>query len=285
MQRMGVAAVVAVSLLAAGCASMPGSGIASGSQGIRGSCTESAIGGELYARGVLTVATDMPAYPPWFEDNDPGNGRGYESAVAYEVATHLGFKGPEVRWVYEPFGESYAPGRKDFDFDIDEISYSAQRARAVTFSDSYYDVRQALVALMNSPITTRHTPAELRTYVYGDQAGTTGLAFIDGRIRPTRAPKAYRSLTDAERALQDKKIAALVIDAPIAQYIVPEVPGAIVVAQFPPTGEHYGLLLGKGNKLVACVNKALAAMRGNGTLARLQAQWLRIRTSIPTIQP
>jgi polar amino acid transport system substrate-binding protein len=58
-----------------------------------------------------------------------------------------------------------------------------------------------------------------------------------------------------------------------------------MVAQFPSTGEHYGLLFAKGNPLVTCVNKALATLKSNGTLATLASKYLRIYTSVPTIKP
>jgi polar amino acid transport system substrate-binding protein len=235
---------------------------------------------------VLTVATDKPAYPPWFAGNNPANGQGYESAVAYAVAAQLGFRPAQVTWAYEPFNSSYAPGPKKFDFDVNEISYSAQRAQVVTFSDSYYDVQQALVALKNSPIVTSHDPAALKNYVYGDQVGTTSLAFINGQIQPVHQPKVFESLNDVKQALQTRQIAALVADTPTAQYISSQqIPGSVLVAQFPSTGEHYGLLFSKGNPLAACVDKALATLRGNGTLAKLQARWLQIYTSVPTIKP
>ena len=167
MRQTTVAAVAAIALMAAtaglaGCASGTSSSSASssasaGASASAASCTFAGVQNELYAKGVLTVATDQPAYPPWFENNKPGNGQGYESAVAYPVAAQLGFKPSQVKWAYEPFDSSYAPGPKKFDFDINEISYSAQRAQAVTFSDSYYDVQQALVALKSSPIVTKHT--------------------------------------------------------------------------------------------------------------------------------
>jgi polar amino acid transport system substrate-binding protein len=249
-------------------------------------CSNSAIQGELYTKGVLTVATDQPAYPPWFDNNKPSDGKGYESAVAYAVAAQLGFAPSQVKWAYEPFNNSYAPGPKKFDFDINEISYSAQRAQVVTFSNSYYAVQQALVALRTSPIVTKHSPADLKTYVFGDQVGTTSLAFINSEIQPTKTPKVFESLNDVKTALQDKQIAALVTDTPTAQYISSsEIPGSIMVAQFPSTGEHYGLLFAKGNPLVGCVNKALATLTSNGTLTHLQNEYLSIYTSVPTIEP
>ena len=249
-------------------------------------CSNASIQPELYAKGALTVATDTPAYPPWFINNKPSNGRGYESAVAFAVAKQLGFTASQVNWVTEPFDSSYAPGPKKFDFDINEISYTAQRATAVTFSDSYYDVQQSLVALKGSQIAAKHDPASLKTYVYGDQIGTTSLAFINSQIQPTGTPKVFNTLNDVKQALDTKQIAAFVTDTPTAQYITTsEIPNSVMVAQFPSTGEHYGLLLRKGNPLVTCVNTALATLKSNGTLASLQKRYLQIYLSVPTIKP
>ncbi len=250
------------------------------------SCAGRALQNHLYHPGVLTVATDSPAYTPWFVDNKPSNGKGYESAVAYAVAKVLGFSPSEVHWVVEPFNSSYAPGPKAFDFDINEISYTAARAQAVSFSTSYYDVTQALVALKGNAIVTEHSPAELRGYNYGDQIGTTSLAFIETRIRPASQPQVFDTLNDVKSALQDHRIDAFVTDTPTAQYIATsEIPGAVLVAQFPSTGEHYGLLFPRGDPLVSCVDGAIAALRANGTLARLQKQYLQIYVQVPTIKP
>ena len=297
MRQMTVAAMAAIAVLAAsaglaGCATSttssneataPAPG--SGSSASAASCSNSAIQDQLFAKGQLTVATDKPVYPPWFVNNKPANGQGYESAVAYAVAAQLGFSKSQVTWAYEPFNSSYAPGPKKFDFDINEISYSTQRAQVVTFSDSYYDVQQALVALKNSPIVTKHNPADLKTYVFGDQVGTTSLQFINSQIQPSQTPKVFETLNDVKQALQTKQIAALVTDTPTAAFITTEIPGSTVVAQFPSTGEHYGLLFAQGNKLVTCVNKALATLKGNGTMAKLTAQYLKDFTSVPTIKP
>jgi polar amino acid transport system substrate-binding protein len=278
---VALAATVAAGLAA--CSSLPA---ASSGTARPAACTYAGIQSELYQKGALTVATDKPAYPPWFENNNPANGKGYESAVAYDIARQLGFRASQVHWAYEPFDASYAPGPKKFDFDINEISYTAQRATAVSFSSSYYDVQQALVALKGSPIATKHTPADLKGYVYGDQIGTTSLAFITSGIQPAAQPKVFNTLNDVKEALQTHQIAALVTDTPTAQYIsADEIPGSVMVAQFPSTGEHYGLLFTKGNPLVGCVDKAIATLTANGTLAALQKQYLQLYLTVPTIKP
>ncbi|HTA04402.1 MAG TPA: ABC transporter substrate-binding protein [Streptosporangiaceae bacterium] len=283
MRRIAIAAVAAAA--AAGLAACGSSGGTSTTSATL-SCTYAGIQSHLYQHGALTVATDKPAYPPWFSGNNPADGKGYESAVAYAIAKQLGFKPSQVHWAYEPFDASYAPGPKKFDFDVNEISYTAQRATAVSFSSSYYDVQQALVALKGSPIATSHSPAQLKTYVYGDQIGTTSLAFITGNIEPTSQPKVFSTLNDVKQALQTHQIAALVTDTPTAQYISSsEIPNSVMVAQFPSTGEHYGLLFTKGNPLVGCVNKAIATLKSDGTLAALQKQYLQLYLTVPTIKP
>jgi polar amino acid transport system substrate-binding protein len=298
MRRMALAAAVAVAaagLAACGSSAATGtssagggsaSGSASGGASRTASCSNSSIRHELYAQGALTVATDKPVYPPWFENNNPSNGKGYESAVTYAIAQQLGFTRAQVHWTYEPFNDSYAPGPKKFDFDVNEISYTPQRATAVSFSDSYYDVQQALVALKGTPIVARHAPADLKNYVFGDQIGTTSLGFITSQIQPTHQPKVFQTLNVVKEALQTHQIAALVTDTPTAQFISSsEIPHSVMVAQFPSTGEHYGLLFDKGNPLVTCVNKAIATLAANGTLAALQKQYLKIYLSVPTIKP
>ena len=147
-------------------------------------------------------------------------------------------------------------------------------------------MQQSLVALQGTPIVTKHTPADLKSYVFGDQVGTTSLAFINSQIQPTQTPKVYETLNDVKQALQTHQIAALVTDTPTAQYISSsEIKHSVMVGQFPSTGEHYGLLFAKGNPLVTCVNKALATLKSNGTLAGLQKKYLRSTSPCPPSSP
>jgi polar amino acid transport system substrate-binding protein len=250
------------------------------------------INSQEYTKGKLTIATDNPVYTPWFFGNKPTNGKGFESALAYDIAKTLGVSKSNVVWAYEPFDNSYTPGPKKFDFDINEISYTAQRATAVTFSVSYYNVTQSIVALKGSVVAKKHTPAELKTYLYGDQIGTTGLAYIYNKIHPTQQTRVYSTLDTAVSALESGQINAIVVDTPDGQYMASsEVENSKKksdgdqVGQFPSTGEHYGLLFKKGNPLVGCVNVAINTLKSNGTLASLTNKWLNIYTSVPTIEP
>ena len=247
---------------------------------------QTTVPSEVHTKGVFTAATDNPVYTPWFVNNTPSNGQGYESAVAYAVAADLGYPHQKVTWATEAFDSSYAPGPKNFDFDINEISVTPDRSTVVSFSNSYYDTTQSIVALAGSAIAKNHSPAALKTYLYGDQIGTTGLSYITSYIQPTKAPRVYNTLDEAVTALETKQIDAIVVDTPDGQYMASsQVKDGVQVGQFPATGEHYGLLMQKNSPLVPCVNAALAALTKNGTLAKLQKQYLGIYNAVPQIKP
>jgi polar amino acid transport system substrate-binding protein len=231
---------------------------------------------DLQRAGTLTIGTDKPAFPPYFEDDDPTNGRGFESAVAYAVARELGFSRDEVRWVTVPFNSSYAPGPKRFDFDINQISITPQRARRVDFSQPYFAAPQAVIAPEGSPVEDATSLADLRTARIGVQVGTTSLDAVNASIRPSDQPQVFSDSNDTVRALKNDRVDAIVTDLPTAFFITAaQVPGSKIVGQFEaPGGDRWGLLLEKGSPLTRCVDAALATLRSSGELQRLQDRWM-----------
>jgi polar amino acid transport system substrate-binding protein len=246
--------------------------------------------------GTLTVGTDNPAYPPWYAGgtkssfwkiNDPSNGKGFEPAVAYAVAAKIGYPAAKVKWVYVPFDRSFAPGPKNFDFDINQVSYTPQRAKVVSFSNSYYDVNQALVVLKGKPIAKVHTVAGLKPYKLGAQLGTTSYAFIKGTINPSSSPAVFPQNAGAVQALKNGQIDGLVVDLPTAFYVTAvQVSNSTILGQFATTagGEHFGMVFAKGNPLVSCVNSALASLKASGALKKIQQQWLAKATGAPVLK-
>ena len=270
----GIAGLLALS----GCASTAGTSSSSAS-------ATSAVNAEVcgsgtlptLTEGTLTVGTDKPAYPPYFEDDDPSNGKGFESAVAYAVAGKLGYATEDVKWVVVPFNKSYAPGNKDFDFDINQISITPKRAEAVTFSEGYYTVNQAVVALNDSPIANATTVDELKTAKLGAQVGTTSLAFIQDVVQPEAEPMVYNDTNDAKSALEAGQIDGIVVDLPTAYYVTAvEFDDARIVGQFKAQGdaEQFGLLMQKGSALQPCVDWAISELEASGELQKIQDQWL-----------
>ncbi|MFD5087878.1 ABC transporter substrate-binding protein [Kitasatospora sp. NPDC058201] len=250
-----------------------------------GGCAPGAL--PTRAAGTLTIGTDKPAYEPWFAEDAPANGKGFESAVAHAVAEKLGYPKEKVTWVVAPFGTATAPGPKNFDFDINQVSISAERRQAVDFSSGYYDVRQAVIALKSSKAASARSLADLRGAKLGAQVGTTSLDAVTDTIRPTTRPAVFDSNDLAKAALRNGQVEALVVDLPTAFYITgAEVTDAQVVGQLAGSakGEQFGLVLDKGSKLTGCVSGAVDALRADGTLAKLEKQWLSDAVSAPVLQ-
>ncbi len=241
---------------------------------------------DTQAEGVLTVATDSPAFPPYFEDDDPTNGEGFESAVAYAIAKYLGYPPAKVKWTVEPFDSSYAPGPKDFDFDVNQISITPDRAKQVDFSSPYYTANQAVVALKDSDAAKATSLADLEDAKIGLQIGTTSLDAVEEEIEPSEQPQVFNTSNDVVTALKNEQVEAVVVDLPTALYLTAvQVPEASVVGQFSaPGGDQWGALLAKDSSLTACVSQAIDTMRESGELSEITQRWMSQAAGAPELR-
>jgi polar amino acid transport system substrate-binding protein len=299
MRRFLPGAVALV--VAAGCASdttssPAGSTSATTSSSVAATAADCAAGASFVTDGTLTVGTDNPAYPPYFqggspegsdwEINDPNTGKGFESAVAYEIANRLGFSADQVTWLVVPFAQSYAPGPKHFDLDINQTSYSNKRAQAVDFSQSYYDVSQAVVVVKGTPITSATSVADLASYRLAAPLGSTSSDLISDYIGGQ--PGTYQTLRDAVAAINGGQADGLVVDYPTALYMadpfVQQVKNSTVLAQFPNDavegGEQFGTVQPKGSSLTPCIDLAIDEMKADGTLESITDKWLSKETNV-----
>ena len=296
MRRVVLIVVASVSIVAVACA--PKSSSTSAATSVSASMTAAECvqshAADLYSDGVLTIGTGNPAYQPWYGGKsvegsewksssfagDPNTGEGYEGAFAYALAQELGFTQDQVSWLGIPFSKTFAPGPKNYDFAMQQISFSDKRAEAVDFSDGYFDVNQALIANEGSPAIGATTFAELKDLKLGAPVGTTSLDAINEFVQPTQEPAVYDDLDLAIKDLKSGQIDGVVVDYPTAFYGYADV----VVGQFPNLNgvqEHFGLAFEKGNPLVPCVNQAIATLKSNGTLQDLQDQWLTTDVNVP----
>ncbi len=256
----------------------------------------------LKTADTLTVGADNPAYPPYFahreggntppwEDSDytgdPTTGEGFESAVAYAIADKLGIATERVIWTVVPFTNSFAPGAKDFDFYLTQVSYKPERAEAADLSEGYYTVLQSVVALKDSPLATVTSIADLAGYKFGAQVGTTSYDTIVNTIKPTSEPQVFDTNDLAIEALKSGQIDGLVVDLPTADFVTNvQVDNAVAVGKFDTgTDEYFSLVLEKDSPLTPCVNAAITALNDDGTLAGLVTQWLPFQDGVPAFQP
>lgn len=252
--------------------------------------------------GKLTIGADNPAFPPFFDPpatgetatdpwelGDPTNGRGFESAVAYAIADELGFAEGDVAWIPIKFDQSFAPGPKDFDLYLTQVSFLPERTQGADLSDGYYSLNQSLVALGGTPIAAAKTLADLKAYTFGAQVGTTSLKYIQETIQPTADALVYDTNDAAIEALKNGQIDGLVVDLPTAFFVTAvQVEGGVIVGQFPPASgeqEHFSVVLEKDSPLTDCVNAAIAALEESGRLDAITQEWLADKANAPVIEP
>lgn len=240
---------------------------------------------DTFKDGVLTVGTDRPAFAPYFEDDDPSNGRGFESAVAYAIAGQLGFSVSEVEWTTVPFKASYAPGPKEFDFDVNQISITPAREKGVDFSSPYYTASQGVLVTGDSDLEGITDLDQLKDAKIGVQADTTSLEAVSTEIDPSEKPKVFEDSDDVVSALKSGQVDAVVVDLPQAiELREVEVPGSSLVGQFDaPGGDEWGAVLAKDSDLTRCVDLALGSLEEDGTLEEITTQWMSDAASAPEL--
>jgi polar amino acid transport system substrate-binding protein len=300
---------LALSLLAAGCAGASPSTTPTATEAASASeaaspseaaaaCAPESL--ETKAPGVLTVGTDNPAFPPYFaepeegeeltspwEFGDPTNGRGFESATAYALAEQLGFSADQVEWIPVPFNSSFAPGEKEFDVYLAQVSFTEERTQGADLSEGYFFGNQALVAVAGTPLAEATTIADVAEARLGAATNTTSLTYITDRIHPAQEPMVYDDNTGAIAALNAGQVDGIVVDVPTAFYIITvEMENGVVVGQFPSDPqeqEHFSFVLELDSPLTDCVNEALLTMGENGELDMLAAEWLSDFLDAPQI--
>ena len=287
MRRVATTLLIAGSLGLAACGGSSSSSDTTAASAGAGTGNECAKDLTLEA-GTLTIGTGNPAYSPWVENDKPESKEGFEAAVAYAVAGQLGYDDAHVKWVRTDFDAAIQPGKKNFDFNLQQFSITEERKQTVDFSAPYYTTNQAVVGLAGSAAEGATSVADLKKVKFGAQAGTTSLDFIRNVIKPDAEPFVYDDNAGAKAALQAKQIDAIVVDLPTAFYIAAvEIEGAKVIGQFPADAnvkaDQFGLVLDKGNQLLGCVDNAIAALKERGELDTITKTWLADKTSAPVI--
>lgn len=287
---IGTAAFAALGLAACG-----GSGQDSGTTSDQDAPAADDAAGITVTPGKLTVATGNPAYEPWVIGDDPESGEGFEAAVVYALAEKMGFAAEDVVWVRSSFDEAFAPGDHDWDLNIQQVSISEDRKKAVDFSPAYYRPTQSIVVVDSSPYASATSCADFADAVIGVQVGSTALDYVQQILKggSDEGIEVYDDNAAAAAAVNAGQADAIVTDTPTAVYMAGEfaedeqIKNAVVVGQIPGTEDEYGLglTLAKDSALTPLVTDAMNALVDDGTIDTLISTWLaEYTTDIPMLE-
>lgn len=274
----GAAATLSIAALAltAACGSDTAQDAADNTQANNGDLTQQTV-----TPGKLTIATGDPAYEPWVLNDDPESGEGYEAAVAYAVAEQLGFDADDVVWTRTTFDAAIAPGPKDWDMNIQQFGITDERKQAVDFSSGYYKDTRAVIVKKDGKFADATSLADLKDAVVGATVGTQGYTYAKEKINDN--VQTFNDDASLAQALDAGQIDALVADTTVCVYMVQsgQVADGVVIGRIAGSEDKdgMGIVLPKDSTLTEAATKAVDDLEADGTLQKLQDQWLAEYTS------
>jgi polar amino acid transport system substrate-binding protein len=232
--------------------------------------------------GTLTVAAEHPYYEP-FLIGEQASPTGFEADVINGIAQRIG--GLQVKWVNIAFDQLYAPGPKQWDVGVSEITITPERDEAVDFSAPYFDANQGILVRTDSKYASATTTEQLLDAKFGAEAGTTGLDYINQQIKPQKDVSQFDTTDAAAQALKVGTIDIQVIDVPIAIGILQgsDVP-LKVIGEF-ITNEQYGLAMEEGSPIKKCVDEAIADLKSSGELEQSQLKYFPGSSPLTEFKP
>ncbi len=266
---MGKLLALAVALLLAACGG--------GGQRPAGTGTAPAEGFRPRSPGVLTVATELPNPPFVLGDDLDALEGGFEVDMVEEIAKRLGL--PRVEWVGFPFTKLIAGARCPCDFAVNGVSILPDRRQRVDFSSPYFTANQGVLVRKGTTVTGM---ADARRLAFGVQEATSGAAYLERTLKPTRPPQIYPSTTAAFLALRDGRVDAVMSDVPIVVDAARRYPGLAVAGQF-KTDEQYGAVLAKGSPNTRPLSEVIDQLRDEGVLDQLFQKYFPEQASIPPL--
>jgi len=272
-RRKGSLLVLAmlVALVGAGCGSdePTDTGAQSGGTEVTGLITD----------GTLTVGTELPAPPFWIGDDYDSLTGGFEVDLAKEIAKRLNLA--TTKFVEMPFAGLVAGQQCDCDINFSQVTITPDRAKVVQFSEPYFDANQGILVKKGTTVANLD---EAKALQWGGQINTTGVAYINDTIKPTKEARLFDRTVDAFAALSAGQIQAVLLDTPIVLGAVKEkqVPDGEVVGQF-KTGEQYGAVVNKGSPNLNAFNQVIKTLKSEGFIDQLLQKYFSDQVSVPVI--
>ena len=225
----------------------------------------------LIEDGKLTVVAELGFAPFEYMDEKTGEPVGFDVDVINAVAEKMGLIA------------SYLPNQKfdtlvpiikqggKADVSIAAVTITDERMESVDFSEPYLDSNQAIVVAKGSSETEETLNDASKQVVC--QGGTTGDEWI-GENLPDAVRVPVDDVTAALTGVQTGLYQAMVVDLPVASYMLSQSFSDLEIVKEIPTGEQYGIAVSKDNpELTQAVNKALEDMKSDGTMKEIETKW------------
>jgi len=218
----------------------------------------------------VNAVTDPSFVPFEMMDKDSGEMIGFDMDILREVADRAGF---DINLRTMDFnGIIPAVQTGNADLAIAGITITDEREKIVDFSDPYYD--SGLRILVSAGDDSVKELSDLEGKRIGTKIGSTSYDYLQKHLGDKAEIKPYPGSADMYLALMGGSVDAVFYDAPNVGYFAKtKGEGKAQVVGPLYEGQQYGIAFTSGSKWVEPANKALAAMRKDGTYADIYKKW------------
>ena len=152
------------------------------------------------------------------------------------------------------------------------ITITDKRAKVVDFSDPYYD--SGLRILRKAGNDSISTIDDLKGKKVGVKIGSTSYDYLQKKFGDEIDLTPYPGSADMYLALMNRSLDAVFYDAPnVAYFARTKGQGRVETVGPLYEGQQYGIAFHKGSDWVSKTNDALAAMKDDGSYAKIYKEW------------
>ncbi|MFN7286252.1 MAG: substrate-binding periplasmic protein [bacterium] len=230
---------------------------------------------DLKGRTII-AATENAYYPLNFADPKTGQGIGWEYDAFNEIAKRLNAK---VDWKLVSWDATIQAVRDgQFDVAMNGISITEERKKQIAYSDPYMVSEQyMLVRTDESRFTDAASFKGNKDFLVGAQAGTTNFYvavynLLESDEKDPRI-KLFETFGASVQALKAGDVDTVLMDMAGAEGSINADPGKLKVIGGPLGRDEFGFIFKQGSDLIAPINAALASMKADGTIERLNKKW------------
>ncbi|MEM9028713.1 MAG: ABC transporter substrate-binding protein [Pseudomonadota bacterium] len=227
-----------------------------------------ALSGTVAAQDKIKIATEG-AYPPFNNKDAAGNLVGFDVDIAKALCA-------EMKATCEIVAQDWdgiIPGlvAKKYDAIIASMSITDERKKTVDFTGKYYANHLRMLAKVNSGIKGT---GDLSGKTVGAQRATVAAKWAEDKLGRRASVKLYDTQTAAYADLEAGRLDVLVSDVYPAFDWLKGKSGFEFVGEKIDIDDQIGIAVRKGEDgLREKLNKAIAAIRANGTYAKINAKY------------
>jgi len=219
----------------------------------------------------ITIAVENAYLPFNYILVSTGEAGGWDYEAWTEICSRLNCTPVYVETAFDSMIQQVAQGQ--IMVGADGLTITDERKQQVDFSEGYLAINQRLLVRSGETrITSMQSFVDDASLKFAAQSSSTNYETAE-QFLPVERIQAFEQVPFAVQALIAGDVDGLIIDEIVGQGYINQSDGKIDFAGETIQSDELGFIFPKGSALLEPVNKALEAMKADGTLAALNTKF------------